>query len=232
MVTSEVLGISVIPDGGCAISGVGTKPPCLGPLEWAVPRHLSRASGAVTCVDITPDGRYAVSSEDSETCVSGVLVTRKVHRQTPQTHGLGHQPGDHTRWQNCVSGSEDKCLVLWDLSRKNCQNVLQAILDAISCVEITPDGHLAVSGSWDKSLRVWDLQEGRCLRTLQGHAQRVSSVAVTPDGRLAISGSHDHTIRIWNLRTGECRQVLHGHTDRVTSVSLTPDGRLAVSRQS
>lgn len=228
--TSEVLGISVIPDGGCAISGSGDKSLRVWDLLSGQCRGIFRGhQAAVTCVDITPDGRYAVSgSEDSSVRLWDLIAGKciaKLLKHMDWVTSLRITPDGRI----AVSGSEDKCLVLWDLSRKNCQNVLQGHTDAISCVEITPDGHLAVSGSWDKSLRVWDLQEGRCLRTLQGHAQRVSSVAVTPDGRLAISGSHDHTIRIWNLRTGECRQVLHGHTDRVTSVSLTPDGRLAVS---
>jgi WD40 repeat protein len=101
----------------------------------------------------------------------------------------------------------------------------------VTCIDMTPDGKLAISGSRDRTLRVWNLQDGECLRTLEGHTDEVTSVSITPDGKLAISGGDDNALRVWDLELWECVRTLRGHNHhlRANGVCVTSDGRMAVS---
>jgi WD40 repeat protein len=131
-----------------------------------------------------------------------------------------------------VSGSVDRTLKVWDLTRPDAPpRTLTGHKGVVLAVALTPDGRLAVSGSGDGTLKVWDLTRPDARpRTLAGHKDTVYAVALTPDGRLAVSGSEDRTLKVWDLtRPDAPPQTLSGHEDKVVAVALTPDGRLVVS---
>jgi WD40 repeat protein len=79
-------------------------------------------------------------------------------------------------------------------------------------------------------LRLWDLsQPDREPIVLSGHSSPVKAVAMTPDGRRAVSGCIGRTLRAWDLEAGGELAVLRGHRGSVWDVGITPDGRYAVS---
>jgi len=123
-----------------------------------------------------------------------------------------------------VSGSDDKTIRVWDVSKGECLKVLKGHDYGVSALTVLPSGEL-VSGSYDKTLRVWDVSKGECLKVLRGHEGEVLALTVLPTGEL-VSGSDDKTIRVWDVSKGECLKVLKGHDYGVSALTVLPSGEL------
>ena len=207
----------------------------------AMLRTLEVRGDRVNSVDVTPDGRRAVSvpergelglGEDKALRVwdleSGACLRALGGHEAVESVSVtrdGRRAVSAGRWDNTLR--------VWDLESGACLRVLKGHTDHVHSVSVTPDGRRAVSGSGDstgrgdRTLRVWDLGSGACLHTLEGHSYVVDSVNVTPDGRRAVSGSD--SLRVWDVESGTCLRTLEGHSMVLDSVSVTPDGRRAVS---
>jgi guanine nucleotide-binding protein subunit beta-2-like 1 protein len=129
-----------------------------------------------------------------------------------------------------ISGSRDKSLILWNLTRESEQNygvprrALTGHSHFIQDLTISSDGQFALSGSWDGTLRLWDLNFGTTTRRFVGHSKDVLSVAFSADNRQIVSGSRDKTIKLWNT-LGECKYTIEdqGHTEWVSCVRFSPN---------
>jgi len=139
-------------------------------------------------------------------------------------------PPAHVQNQNWIlTGSRDKSLIIWNLTRESDQNYgvpyksLRGHSHFVQDITISSDGHFALSGSWDSTLRLWDLNFGTSTRRFVGHTKDVLSVAFSADNRQIVSGSRDKTIRIWNT-LGENKWTIEdqGHSEWVASVRCTP----------
>ena len=102
-----------------------------------------------------------------------------------------------------ASGSKDKTVRLWDLTRKDEWITLQKHTGWINALAFSPDGEMLASGSTDKTGQLWDTTTGEPLATLTGHINGITTLAFSPDGTTLASGSADGTIRFWNTGTGD-----------------------------
>jgi len=129
-----------------------------------------------------------------------------------------------------VSGSRDKSIIVWDLTRDDPANfgtprrAFTGHSHFISDVVISSDGQFILSGSWDGTLRLWDIKAGVCHRQFIGHKADVLSVAFSADNRQIVSGSRDKTIKLWNT-LGVCKYTIeeNSHTEWVSCVRFTPN---------
>jgi guanine nucleotide-binding protein subunit beta-2-like 1 protein len=147
----------------------------------------------------------------------------------------------HNGWVTCIatssenpdmilSGSRDKTLLIWNLTRESEQNYgttkrrLTGHSHFVQDLVISSDGQFALSGSWDGTLRLWDLNFGTTTRRFVGHTKDVLSVAFSADNRQIVSGSRDRTIKLWNT-LGECKYTIdeNGHTEWVSCVRFSPN---------
>jgi len=147
----------------------------------------------------------------------------------------------HNGWVTCIatssenpdmilSGSRDKTLLIWNLTREGEQNYgqtkrrLTGHSHFVQDLVISSDGQFALSGSWDGTLRLWDLNFGTTTRRFVGHTKDVLSVAFSADNRQIVSGSRDRTIKLWNT-LGECKYTIdeNGHTEWVSCVRFSPN---------
>jgi WD40 repeat protein len=132
-----------------------------------------------------------------------------------------------SNFDNFVSASEDKTLIIWDTDtgkklrvlegHKSCVNNTYDISD-VNCVAISPDDLTIVSGGSDNNVMVWDLPNGKLRMTLTGHESYVLSVAISPTGEKIASGSSDETVRIWSLLGVDAGKLLYTLKDNVCSV--------------
>jgi guanine nucleotide-binding protein subunit beta-2-like 1 protein len=129
-----------------------------------------------------------------------------------------------------VSGSRDKTLLVWNITRESEQNYgvpkksLKGHGHFVQDLVISFDGQFALSVSWDGTLRLWDLNYGTTTRRFVGHNKDVLSVAFSADNRQIVSGSRDRTIKLWNT-LGECKYTIEdqGHTEWVSCVRFSPN---------
>jgi guanine nucleotide-binding protein subunit beta-2-like 1 protein len=137
-----------------------------------------------------------------------------------------------TRPDLLVSGSRDKHLIIWKLTKEhnNYGTALKRLTGHnhfVSDVVISSDGKYAVSSSWDKTLRLWQLSTGKSKGLFDGHEKDVLSVAISEDNRVIVSGSRDKTVKLWNT-VGKLKYTFKedGHTGWVSCVRFSPPREL------
>ena len=199
------------------------------PLRPQCLRVLEGHDAQINCVDVTPDGRRAVSGSNDETLrvwdmESGECL-RVLEGHNFQIRSVSISPDG----QCVISGNSDNTLRTWDMESGKCLHVFEGHRDLVTSVNISPDGRHVISGSDDNTLRVWDMESGKCLRVLEVHRASVRDLSISPDGRRAISRGDSNTLHVWDLERGEYLLSLKGHWASVMSVSVSPDGRHVIS---
>jgi WD40 repeat protein len=123
-----------------------------------------------------------------------------------------------TSWNGwLISGSADKSIKVWDLTKGECVRTLDGHTWRVSA--LTVFGSKLISSSWDSTIKIWEISvaaKWNCERTLAGHAFSVYSLVVR-EGQI-FSGSSDNTIRVWDMSSGECERTLSGHDDTVLAL--------------
>jgi WD40 repeat protein len=108
-----------------------------------------------------------------------------------------------------------------------CQRILEGHSDAVTALQVSPDGQSIVSSSNDMTLRIWSFTETR--HVLGGHTDWISTIAISPNGQLIASGSRDQSVRLWQLSDGRKLPLLAGHAGEVRAVQFSPDSTLLAS---
>ena len=106
-----------------------------------------------------------------------------------------------------ASGSEDKTIILWDVSNRESPvqsgAPLKGHTDGVYSVAFSPDGKTLASGSYDKTVILWDVSNRRSPVQLGvpfgRRLETVRSVAFNPDGKTLVSGSGDGAITLWDV---------------------------------
>ena len=106
-----------------------------------------------------------------------------------------------------VSGSWDKTIRLWDISKGICEKVMVGHDDFVKC--LISDGKYLYSSSSDKTIKKWDITLGKCLQNFKGHNRAVESIVLSSDqDNILYSGSSDSTIKMWDTITGQVKFFL------------------------
>uniref|UniRef100_A0A7S4FAZ6 Anaphase-promoting complex subunit 4 WD40 domain-containing protein n=1 Tax=Chrysotila carterae TaxID=13221 RepID=A0A7S4FAZ6_CHRCT len=126
--------------------------------------------------------------------------------------------------QYCLSGGEDRRIVLWNPRREDQTPIKEytghsnRVLD----ISVAPDNRSFASCGGDRAVFLWDVPSGRVTRRLQGHTQRVNSVAYNDDASVLVSGSYDTSVRCWDCRSRNISpvQVMSESADSISSVAV------------
>jgi WD40 repeat protein len=107
-------------------------------------------------------------------------------------------------------------IMIWSVRVRNEHETFVGHGDAVTAIEISPDGRKLASASKDTMIKLWDLYSGKETKRLSGHAGSITAMNFSPDGTHLVTASADDTIRIWNAISGEeiailsrCGQPLH-----------------------
>ncbi|OPX57336.1 MAG: WD domain, G-beta repeat [Methanobacterium sp. PtaB.Bin024] len=187
---------------------------------------------SVLSVDITPDGKTAITGSNDNTAKIWDLQTGKTIKTLQNHQGPINSVAITPNAKTAITGSNDNTAKIWDLQTGKTIKTLQNHQGPINSVAITPNAKTAITGSNDNTAKIWDLQTGKTIKTLKDHQRSIYSVNITPDAKIAITGSSDNTAKIWDLQTGKTIKTLKDHQRSIYSVNITPDAKIAITGSS
>lgn len=181
----------------------------------------------VDSVDLTSDGRFAVSADDKTVRFWDLSDGRCLRSLDHRSHGVRLSPdGSLALW-----GWSDGTLRLWSTHTGELTTTSDKHAVATEQVEVSADGQWALSVGWERrgpSVRLWNLPGGHCAGVLAGYSSPVIGLCFRSDGQTAVTAHQDRTIILWDLR--ECRpmRTLQGRL-RGRLMAPASDGRFLLT---
>lgn len=131
-----------------------------------------------------------------------------------------------------LSGSWDKTLRLWDLSKSETVRIFKGHTKDVFSVAFSADNRQIVSGGRDRTIKLWNTL-AECKYTIENeqHTDWVSCVRFSPASKhaLIVSCGWDKLVKVWNLQSCTLKTNLVGHTSALHTVTISPDGSLCAS---
>lgn len=126
-----------------------------------------------------------------------------------------------------VTGSGDKTIRIWDISRNNQLARTIAADNKITTVNFIDEQTFA-SGSLDGTISLWKT-DGTEQELSGRHRGQVHNIATDNNNKFLVSGGQDQTVNIWDLEDNTLLETFNGHTDEVTSVSFIEANDIVMS---
>lgn len=159
--------------------------------------HLTEHDTEVTCVDIAPDGRRAVSASADGAVVFWQLSEPALLASTQAHTG---------RVQACVYAPDGRRVVTCGAdSRIRVFDVDGGDVGGFSCGTeprcIATDGHLVLAGDVAGAVGIYDLETGAAIVVLETelHRSAITCIDVAPDGQTAVTGDSSGVVVVWRL---------------------------------
>lgn len=172
--------------------------------------YLRGNGSPITSVVITPDGRLAVSGDESGRILawdveSGEELGPAILQQGAVT-ALAISPDGTT----LASGSGPNGITLWDIhTRKQKADPLKGQSGLLNGLVFSADGKMLASGSSDGTLRLWDPENAKPIGPpLNAGIKAILAVAFSSNGGLVAAGGEggvnlfDMSTKLWQERSG------------------------------
>jgi WD40 repeat protein len=185
--------------------------------------HPLACPGPVTAAALTPALAIAGTEEgllvvwDAQ---SGKKLASLAAHDGPVA-GLALLPGPRL-----VSAGRDQTVQVRELPSLRSLGELEGADENLTCLTVSPGGHLVAAGGQEGMAHVWDAEASKVRFTVNAGPGRVGCAAFSPDGRLLATGGSDRVIRLWDARTGEALGTLQGPRRAVAHVDFSPDSAL------
>lgn len=200
------------------------------PARRAAPPQLrqGRHTGHIDACQISPDGRFAVTTSRAGTLKVWDVQTG-AERATLFSHGrkvsaCAVSPDSRL----IVSAGDDHMVRVWDAETGHRLYELAGHEEDVTACAVGPDSSFAVSAGHDGAVIVWDLATGR-LRTRLGMNGWLWDCAISPDGNVVAAGGSATSVRLWDRQRGTARHRLMGHNGTIYTCPISPDGSFIVS---
>jgi len=176
---------------------------------------------------ITPEGQNLVWAIRSRP--PNVLVWNVLFNQPVAQFGDGDFPcvlDVSNDGRLLVTGDSYGTVRLWDLAAGTKLLELTVHKDAVTDIDLSPDGGLVASASFDQIL-ITDLNNRRTVHAFD--VPSVRSVAFSPDGRRFASGGEREQIYVWDVSTMQQLDTLRAEAafseETILHVAFLPDPR-------
>jgi WD40 repeat protein len=191
-------------------------------------RHIGNLSGHATTiwnVDISNDGKYAVSTAFNKT-----FLLWDVYNGVIAAHMRGHEDVTLAACispdnKSIASASNDGTIRIWDLESREVTASMHGPTQDVYDIAFSPDGKLLAVASMERSIRVYNLENTELLHILKGHRGPVRKVIFGPGSRFLASASEDGALALWDVVKGERIHYYMDEGDMFLDVAFHPDGR-------
>ncbi len=196
-------------------------------------KTITGYSDNVGKVAYSPDGRTLVSLDhsvriwDLDTQKLIKTISTKTLSAKGEIRTIAYSPNEEI----LACGTNDKTVVLWDVSEWKKRSVLKGHIDGVSSVAFSPNGQTLASGSWNGKILLWNVHTGEHLKTLkkQEDESYISTVLFSPNGQILANIESEETIRLWDVATGKLLKTIKMKVDTVFSIDFSPDGTTLVT---
>lgn len=127
-----------------------------------------------------------------------------------------------------ASGSWDKHVRIWDLSRIETSTKLKgvhegAITSLAWCSRTKEDNNILATASADNSACIWDCRANKNLARLAEHSGWVLDCSFSCDGHTLATSSWDTKVKLWDVETRKCVRTLDDHESGVWTCKYHTD---------
>ncbi|KAJ3408075.1 hypothetical protein HDV05_005151 [Chytridiales sp. JEL 0842] len=234
---SDINCIQVSRDGGLIATGGNDKKLILYDAKTgAVRASLVGSLQAIMSASFSLDGELVLgTSNDNSAKIWSISTSRLRHTLTGHIGKV--YSAKFTDSNRVISGSHDRTLKLWDLTKGYCKYCLflrKNSVKLLTILTIDGDGNLIVSGHLDSNLRVWDTRSGNLVREITGiHSGQITSVTISPYKNEVLTTSRDNTLKLLDIRNYETVASYSHENFRVgmnwSKSCFSPDGAYIAS---
>ncbi|XP_066223985.1 protein Atg16l2 isoform X2 [Saccopteryx leptura] len=166
-------------------------------------QSLEGAGGSITSLDFDPSGSQVLAATYSQAAqLWKVGEAQSKETLSGHTDKVTAAKFKLTRHQ-AVTGSRDRTVKEWDLSRAYCSRTIHVLS---YCNDVVCGDHVIISGHNDQKIRFWDSRGPRCTQVIPVQG-RVTSLNLSHDQLHLLSCSRDNTLKVIDLRVSNIRQV-------------------------
>jgi len=200
-------------------------------------QDISSCTGAIWVMKFSVDGKYlATGGHDTIVRIWKVKDQRETFFEpTPIRTYSGHT-GDilDLSWSKnnfILSGSMDKTVRLWYISRDECLHIFQHD-DFVTSVAFHPTSDkMFLSGALDKKFRLWSVTD-KSILSMADVGSFITAVAFAEDGKTSIAASYNGKCTFFDTDGLKWKTQIHVHSSRgknrkgkkITGMEVMPGG--------
>jgi WD40 repeat protein len=179
-------------------------------------------------VDITFDGKRAISCSKDKTCKVWDLKTGQsiitLNGHSEDVKAVAITPDG--KW--AISGSSDKTCILWNANTGQMIISLERyFLEPIERIAITPNGKIAISSSKNTCI-IFDLNAMSEINSLRKHTDPIKYLKYTPLGDRDDIYSWGKPCIVYEVNSKHWKKIPKGFDYSILDVDITPDRRRAI----
>ncbi|KAI8319994.1 WD40 repeat-like protein [Martensiomyces pterosporus] len=175
----------------------------------------------VTCVAITPDGKYVYSGSKDGSLIKWARESGKRlkvfygQKKKPQpNYSLGHC--DHilsiavsADGKYVATGGRDRRIHIWSVEEDEHLTVFHQHKDAVTGLVFRRGTNHLYSCSADRMVKMWNIDELAYMDTLFGHQDSIIAIDALQREQAVTTGGRDKTVRLWKIED-EAQLVFRG----------------------
>jgi len=181
-------------------------------------------------VDITRDGRYAVTGGFDKTAKGWEMASGKASFTYESPNGAIIEVSCHPTLPVAVFAEEGGTLTLYAMEEKKVLSSWRVTEKGdVNCVQFSPDGRTFASSDEQGHIRMWDFETRAERWSIAPVEGGIETLDFSPDGALLATSDRSKSISLWKAADGTPWKSLTGHASRVTSMDFSPDGKYLAS---
>jgi len=186
-------------------------------------------NGAITALDVSPDGRFVAAGDaGGEGLIWALARPREAAPligHTDLIRNLAFSPDGAT----ILTTSHDESAMLWDGASGGEIAVLKSHRAPLEGGVFTPDGAQVLTASADRSVRLWRVASPTLRTVIAGHPDAVNFAAFDPAGRRVLSESDAGRAIVSDATSGAEVFRVGDQNSRVSAAVFNDDGSRLVT---